>query len=236
MHYLIHWTDAPPSYQDAWAGESWKKADTLRVDRFHPRSSAHHPKTSAKLLYDDQNLYLRFRVEDRYVKAIHTGYQEMVCEDSCVEFFLRPCIFGQADFAPDCSPYYQGYFNIELNCIGAMLLYYIEDWQRAEDGFAKYTPVERDIAQAIGIFPSLSGKIETEINEPLEWAIGCTIPFSLLEYYLDPLDLRKGRPWCGNLYKCADRSSHPHWASWSPIGEALNFHDPSYFGRFEFGE
>ena len=236
MHSIIHWTDTPPAYQDAWDGENWKKAETLRLDHFHSRSSMHRPKTCAKLLYDDRNLYLRFRVEDRYVKATHTQYQARVCEDSCVEFFLRPGIFGNADSSRRCSPYYQGYFNFELNCIGTMLLYYIEDWQRTEDAFVKYTPVELEIAQTVGVFPSLTGKIETEIESPLEWTLGCTIPFALLEYYLGPLDIRHGNPWRGNLYKCADRSSHPHWASWSPIGEVLNFHVPDSFGSFEFGE
>jgi hypothetical protein len=42
------------------------------------------------------------------------------------------------------------------------------------------------------------------------------------------------RSWCGNLFKCADESSNPHWASWNPIGEELNFHDPRYFASIRF--
>jgi hypothetical protein len=236
MHYIIHWTDAPPSYQAAWTGGSWNKAETIRIDRFHPRSSEHRPETCAKLLYDDQHLYLRFQVKDRYVKAVHTKYQAPVCEDSCVEFFLRPSIFGQADLTRHCPPHYRGYFNFELNCIGTMLLYYIEDWQRTDQGFAQYTPVDRELSHTVGIFPSLSGVIETEIDEPLEWTLGCTIPFSLFEQYLGPLNISKGKPWRGNFYKCADRCSHPHWAAWAPIGDPLNFHEPSGFGSFDFGE
>ena len=37
-----------------------------------------------------------------------------------------------------------------------------------------------------------------------------------------------------NFFKCADDSSHPHWASWAPIGEALNFHQPQYFAPLRF--
>ncbi|MCD6337129.1 MAG: hypothetical protein J7M01_02720, partial [Candidatus Marinimicrobia bacterium] len=37
----------------------------------------------------------------------------------------------------------------------------------------------------------------------------------------------------GNLYKCGDKTSHPHWASWSPI-DKLNFHQPKHFGEFVF--
>jgi len=34
----------------------------------------------------------------------------------------------------------------------------------------------------------------------------------------------------GNFFKCGDETSHPHWASWSPISEELNFHRPETFG------
>ena len=39
--------------------------------------------------------------------------------------------------------------------------------------------------------------------------------------------------WRGNLYKCGDRTSHPHWAAWSPVDE-LNFHLPRCFGTLRF--
>ena len=42
------------------------------------------------------------------------------------------------------------------------------------------------------------------------------------------------RRWRGNAFKCADETSHPHWASWAPIGEALNFHAPGWFGDLDF--
>ena len=133
------------------------------------------------------------------------------------------------------SPDYQGYFNIEINCIGTMLLYYIEDCKRTADGFAKYDPVPEELVSCINIFHSLSGKIEHEIETPVEWVIEYNLPFSLFEAYLGSLDIRKGRPWRGNFYKCGDQTSHPHWASWAPIGRELNFHQPEYFGILEFG-
>lgn len=235
MNYTIHWTDTRPSYQGQWNSGVWQKAETIYIDKFHPQSSDHHPKTAVKLLYDDENIYVMFRVEDRYVNAVHTTYQEPVCNDSCVEFFVMPCLFRsdalQKGFAPD----YRGYFNVEVNCIGTMLLYYIEDWRRTPDGFAKYEPVPEGLARHITIFHSISEKTEHEIDTPVEWVTGYNLPFSLFEAYIGALDIRKGRCWRGNFYKCADQSSHPHWASWSPIGDELNFHQPEYFGTLEFG-
>jgi hypothetical protein len=56
----------------------------------------------------------------------------------------------------------------------------------------------------------------------------------VLAPYCGPLALADGQRWRANCFKCADQSSHPHWASWAPIGEVLNFHQPASFGVFEF--
>src|SRR5438034_263751 len=97
-----------------WDSPAWRPIAPLSVDQFHPAGSEHRPLTEAKLAYTPDALYALFRVRDRYVKSLATHYQEMVCNDSCVELFVQP----KKD---------RGYFNFELNCGGTMLLYYIED-------------------------------------------------------------------------------------------------------------
>lgn len=223
MNYTIYKTPTPPSCQGQWNSPVWQQASVLAVDHFHPRSRRHYPKTEAKLLYDDANVYAIFRVADQYVRAVCTTYQEQVCNDSCVEFFVQP------DAA-------KGYFNVEVNCIGALLLYYIEDPTRTAVGFAAYIPVDSRLTQPITIFHSLSGIIEPEIVTPTEWIIEYNLPFSLFEAYIGVVDIQKGTTWKGNFYKCGDQTSHPHWSSWSPIGEALNFHQPAYFGELTFDD
>lgn len=223
MKYIIHKTDTTPSYKGRWESLFWQQAKTLRIDTFHPQSSNHHPKTEAKLLYDDENLYVIFRVEDQYVKAVYTHYQDPVCQDSCVEFFVMP--------APA-----KGYFNFEINCIGTLLLYYIEDPRRTKNGFKKYKPVKQELANRLTIFHSISEeKVDVEIETPVEWYIEYNIPFSLFETYLGTLNRGEGASWRGNFYKCGDHTSHPHWASWAPIGDILDFHQPDFFEILEFG-
>src|SRR5438309_65808 len=112
--------DAP--LDEAWDGPHWGTGEEARVDQFHTAGSQHRPEVLAKLMYDAANLYLRFRVDDRYVVAKHTGFQDPVWRDSCAEFFVQPRASG-------------GYFNFEINCGGALLSYYIEDPTRTADGF-----------------------------------------------------------------------------------------------------
>ena len=235
MHYTIHWTETPPVLEAAWDSPSWQSAETLQIDRFHPHSSAHRPVTQAQLLYDDEYLYARFHVQDQYVRAVHTTPQAQVSEDSCVEFFVRPCMFRyDLHDAPEEGDY-GGYFNIEINCVGTPLLSYITDWRRTPHGFGEYAPVESETLADLLTVASLTSPLAAEITTPLAWQIAYRLPFAMFEAHLGPLDLRAGRPWRGNFFKCADRCSHPHWASWSPIGAELNFHQPAYFGLLEFG-
>jgi len=64
---------------------------------------------------------------------------------------------------------------------------------------------------------------------PVEWCLEYAIPVALFEAYAGSLGNLASQTWRGNFFKCADATSHPHWASWAPIGEELNFHQPEFF-------
>jgi len=187
------------------------------VSHFRPEGSAHQPDVRFRLLHDDANLYVQFQVQDRYVRSVQTAYQGMVCADSCVEFFVQP----RAD---------RGYLTFEINAGGTLLLYYIEDATRAPGGFAKFQKVPPEWGTQVQIWHSLPAVVDPEIMEPVTWNIGYRIPRELLETYVGPLGNFSGQTWRANFFKCADQTSHPHWASWSPVVK-LNFHLPECFGN-----
>ncbi|MBI4560075.1 MAG: carbohydrate-binding family 9-like protein [Candidatus Hydrogenedentes bacterium] len=222
MEYVVKHTATRPELSGCWHGPVWDHAKTLTVERFHPYSSAHRPKTRAKLLYDDSGIFVFFRVEDQYVRCTHTEYQSAVYRDACVECFIQP--------KPD-----KGYFNFEINCGGTMLLKYIEDARRGPGGFAKSEDVPWPLAKQVQIYHSLPHIIDPEITHPVDWFIEYAIPRAFFEEYIGPMGELRGQQWRANLYKCAEDNSHPHWATWAPIGEELNFHQPERFGvvRFE---
>ncbi|MEA2734712.1 MAG: hypothetical protein QOE14_1163, partial [Humisphaera sp.] len=119
MAYLVRRAKIRPKLDD-----EWPDADVERIAHFHVASSDHRPVTTFRMLYDDDGIYIAFHVRDRYVLCRRNEHQSMVCKDSCVEAFLQP--------RPD-----HGYFNFELNCGGAMLLYYVRDPQRLPTGGMK---------------------------------------------------------------------------------------------------
>ena len=205
----------------AWADPLWERAHVATVQHFHPRSSGHRPRTEVRLLHDADAVYVRFDVQDQYVRAELTEFQAMVCFDSCAEFFFSP----RGDGA---------YFNLESNCGGTFLMYFIEDARRNEQGFLKSTPLRWEDARHIQIYHSLPSTVLPEREEPTPWRLGLRIPLATLEPYIGTLGPLEGQSWTGNFYKCADHTSHPHWASWTPMGERLDFHDPARFGPIHF--
>lgn len=220
MSYLIHQTQDPEHLSLEFSGAFWAKAPCVTLDQFRVESSSHRPVTQAKLLYSAQGIYGIFEVQDQYVRCVNTEFQSLVCQDSCVEVYFKP--FKD-----------KGYLNLEISGNGTLLSYYITDSTRAPGGFKAFVPLTVEQGRAISIKTTLAPIIEPEITEPLRWSLAFFLPFSVLEAYVGSLGTLEGQVWTGNFFKCADQTSHPHWASWQVVPE-LNFHMPETFGELRF--
>lgn len=218
MEYLVRRVAEPPPLDAPGEHPAWSVGAVAEVGHFHPQSADHRPVTRVRLLHDDHAIFVHFDVADRFVRAAVTQHQGPVCGDSCVEFFVEPKAGA-------------GYFNIEVNCIGTILMRHVTDHRRVAGGeLCRADPVSAEALRTIDIFHSLDGVIAEEIPGPLAWRVAYRLPFAIFASFVGPLDRR----WRGNFFKCADRTSHPHWASWSPIGPELNFHLPEYFAPIRF--
>jgi Carbohydrate-binding family 9 len=219
--YIVRRVRVPPEHRGAWDGPAWRAADRMRIAAFHARSSDHHPDVEAALLYDEAQLHALFRVHDRHVRSVHTAYDSDTYKDSCVELFVQP-------------PERSGYFALEVNGGGAFSLRYIEDPARTADRFAKWTRIDPALAGTIAVAHSLPAVVDPEMDGPVDWWVEVSWPFAVMEAYCGQIRPAAGTRWRGNAFKCADETSHPHWASWAPIGDDLNFHQPRWFGSLQF--
>ena len=220
LRYRIHQAVRPPSLTGDWEGPTWGKISALAIDFFHPHSSRHRPTTQCKLLYDHEYLYVYFLVHDRYVRSVHTLCQSAVCKDSCVEFFVAP-LPGQ------------GYLNFEINAGGTLLVHRMEE-PKPPLGTRIGNPLSVHWTDQIQVFHSLPRTIEPEITTPTTWHIEYAVPWTLFSEHVPECVIGAGAIWQANFYKCGDQTSHPHWASWAPIGDRLDFHVPSTFQPIEF--
>ncbi len=221
--YTIQRTPARPAFDGVWDGPVWGGVPTVSVEYFHPASSGHRPLTRAKALYDAEALYVIFRVEDRYVRATREDLNSSVCNDACVEFFFEPKAGA-------------GYFNFEMNCLGTLHASCVEDPTRTPEGLGKATKLLKRQAAMMDVYHSVPGVVFPECADPMTWVVEYSIPLALVEEFAGPLADPAGQTWRGNFYKCAEDNSHPHWASWAPIGERLNFHVPEHFAPLHFAE
>ena len=221
MKYIIRESKRPPSLNGNWDEPAWQSSEVITLGHFAARSSAHRPRVEAKALWSNSGLFVFFRVHDRYIRCLRTDYQDMVCADSCVEFFVEP-------------KEKKGYFNFEINCGGTMLLYYIDCPDKKTGQIRIIEKVPRDLGEMVRIYHSMPSIVYPEVEFEVVWKIEYFIPFKLFAHYLGPLGKMNGQVWRGNFYKCADKCSHPHWASWAPLHGKLNFHTPQYFAPLQF--
>lgn len=228
-HAVVPQVPAQTTLSGDPASALWAGAAVLPISHFHPRSSDHRPATVLRLLYEEGGVDRQdaarirglFTVADRYVRSVHTDYDSDTYKDSCVELFVQPD--GAA-----------GYFAIEFNCGGALSLRYIEDATRTANRFAKWCMVDADLASAIRVAHSMPRIVEPEIASPTDWWVEFSWPVAVMTPYSGTTGPLGGRRWRANAFKCGDATSHPHWATWAPIGDALNFHQPQFFGTIEF--
>lgn len=217
MQYTIHRAAQLPPPTADWDRPHWTKAETLQVAHYAWEDSGHHPPVAARLLYDDRHLAVIFRVEDQYVRAVARKFQDSVCRDSCVEFFIAPL------------PGSDAYFNFEVNCGGTMLVHRCVSPEEKAAGKKTYDVSPEDGA-TIPMAHSMPKIVDPEIAAPTVWTVEYHLPFALFAKYFDAAVPSPGTAWKGNFYKCGDATSHPHWGSWAPVGGPRpSFHQPAYY-------
>jgi len=218
--YQVHkLTEAMPIDAN-WDKPQWKNVEPVELTTFMGDEPIHRPKTQAKMLYDNEAVYVIFKVEDRYVRAVSTENHAKVCWDSCVEIFFTP--------GDDIK---KGYINLETNCIGTML-----SRHQLVVGVDKKPLTEADFAR-IDLATSLPKNIpiDPEITTPTTWTLEYRLPLAVYEQYCEVTKPAPGVKWKANFYKCGDKTSHPHWLTWSKVeNDVPAFHKPEYFGTLEF--
>lgn len=201
-----------------WNKKIWNETKAEKLSNFMGEKPSPFPDVQVKARYDKKNIYVIFQVKDQYVRAVAKEIHGRVWEDSCVEFFFSP--------GPDIT---RGYFNLETNCKGIFLLGY------TKSGSEERGLVDLSDCKKITIAHSLQKDTDTEITEPTTWYIEYSIPFEMLNKYTKVDQPAKGVKWKANFYKCADKTSHPHWLTWNKVLNPVpKFHLPEYFGTLEF--
>ncbi|MBN1436746.1 MAG: carbohydrate-binding family 9-like protein [Sedimentisphaerales bacterium] len=219
MEYIVKSRKEEFVADACWDKKFWQNIPAVTLNNYMGDKPAHFPQVQAKICYDSENLYVIFRVEDRYVRAVAEKHEDIVCWDSCVEFFF--CPQSRTD---------QGYFNLETNCGGTMLFHY-------QTGRGENTQIVSDQHRdQIEMATTLPRIVEPEITTPTTWMIEYRLPVNILSGYTAVVDQpAPGVKWRANFYKCGDKTSHRHHLTWALVEkDRPDFHLPKFFGTIIF--
>ena len=173
------------------------------------------PKTlpvSVHVAHDNEKLYLYYQVEGEGLRAVNTKDFQSVWEDSCVEFFVQRK--GE-----------KTYRNFEFNVLGVLLASKRESKDSAEK-------LSEELMSSIVRMTTIKHYYKSNL-EVSDWTLYAEIPKEAMGFSLDE-ELSK-LTIGANFYKCGDKTSEPHFISWSPIDlPKPNFHVPEFFGELIF--
>ncbi|MCW5883275.1 MAG: carbohydrate-binding family 9-like protein, partial [Anaerolineae bacterium] len=215
----IPWTAEPPRIDGRLNDAAWQTAPRqflARVGHLSPLSPA-----SARLLWDDEHLYVGFEMDDYDVRADLTERDSPIAlADDCFELFIMP---------PDGG----GISRIELqiNPLGALT-----DIAYGHAGQSQGTPAAwrwQDIRWTVHV----EGTINDNRTADRGWSAELALPWSALQAH-GIARPRPGDQWRG-LLTCINRNLLPNGrtarelTTW-PVLSAERFHMVNEYGDFRF--
>lgn len=163
--------------------------------------------------YTDNEILLKFYITEDYFKAEKNETNQMVCEDSCVEFFVSPGDDGI-------------YYNLEFNGIGTCLL-------GSGTARANRRVADPGVVSKIRRKTSVGAYPVSEKKGRFSWTLTTAIPTEV--FFRHKIKKLQGMIFRANFYKCGDKLSVPHYLTWNPVGTVKpDYHRPEYFGILKF--
>ena len=185
----------------------------LMIDTINWKGYNYKPDVALSIAYSDHEIFLKYYISENFFKAEKTDTNQMVCEDSCVEFFVSPEDDGI-------------YYNMEFNAIGTCLL-------GTGTGRADSERVSPVIISKIRRLTTAGTEPFKEKKGEFVWKITIAIPFEVF-FHHQVSDL-KGKIFRANFYKSGDKLTVPHYVTWNPVGtEEPDYHRPEHFGLLKF--
>lgn len=190
-------------------------ADTAPLEFIFPWDSqtGEKQKTTAKLLWDDEYLYVGYECEDADIVALRTNRDDPTYLDDAVEFFVNP------------KPSQTGvYFGLEMNARGVLYDYLMSD--------AKYA-FKRFNLQGVLLATFIRGTLNVRGDKDGGWSLEVAIPWTNFEELAQRPT--SGTIWTANLNRWDGVEPDRRLSMWSHSMQATpNPHAPARFGQLVF--
>lgn len=194
---------------------AWKQAGSAGDFHFPWSTDGEKEQTIAKMLWDDQYLYVSYYCKDRHISALETKRHGPVSKDDCVEIFISP------------NPQQvRNYYTFKINAIGTMLNRCRTSWWT---GPPTWEPDGVDYRTS---FHGLAEKRESPDDH--HWIVEMAIPFANFKKDAAHTPPKDGDEWRLNLNRTGGMTNKQS-SSWSLINSPKPaFHTPEAFGSVRF--
>ena len=214
-HYDIHRTPSPIVIDAKLDEPAWRQAPALSAFHFTWWKEGEKEETVARMLWDDEYLYVSYLCHDKHISAYVTKRHGPVSNDDCVEIFLSPNPEKVAN-----------YYTFEINAIGAMLNRCRTDWWKGPPTW------EPEGVRHRASFHGLPKKEESPEDD--RWIVELAIPFRNFARDAAHTPPRDGDRWRLNLMRTGGKTNAQS-STWSPIAPpSRTFHTPASFGSVRF--
>jgi hypothetical protein len=213
--YDIHRTPSKITIDASLDDDAWKAAPPVSAFIFNWWTAGEKEPTTARLLWDDANLYVSWLAHDRHISAYETRRHGPVSRDDCIEIFISP--------NPEKV---RNYYTFEINAIGTMLNRARTDWWQGPPTWEPEGVVYR------ASFQGQNAKDESPDDR--QWVVEMAVPLRNFARDAAHTPPRHGDTWRLNLNRLGGKTN-AQASTWSPIAPpARSFHTPESFGWVRF--
>ena len=218
-------TDPVPSYEIKRAttpividgrldDAAWAAAPTLTLQFPWDAQTGAKQKTTARMLWNDEMLFVAFTCEDADIVAQHDQRDDPTYKDDAVEIFIQP------------NPKHTIYIGLEMNA-RAVLYDYVNVYGQ--------TLLKAYDLKGVQLATHLDGTLNVTSDRDKGWTLELAIPLSNFLELTSNKPVTAGTTWTANLNRWDGTEPHRRLSVWSDTAMVRpNPHNPKRFGQIVF--
>lgn len=193
--------------------KAWAAAGKIELIFPWEQQTGAKQKTIARLLWDDQNLYVAYECEDADIVAFHTEHDDPTYLDDAVEIFINP------------EPSQTGlYVGLEMNARAVLYDYVM---YQSHNLFKQYD------LRGVKLATSIDGTLNMRGDRDKGWSLEVSIPWSNFDG-LSKVPV-PGAVWSANINRWDGVEPNRRMSNWSdPVQPRPSPHVPARFGQLIF--
>jgi hypothetical protein len=216
--YEVKRASAPIVVDGKLDDKAWASANTAELTFPWESQTGAKQKTVARLLWDDDNLYVSYDCEDADITAQFTQRDDPTYRDDAVEIFINPRPSQQTT----------AYIGLEMNARGVLY-----DYLRVAVGPTSGLFFKRFNLDGVKVAVTVNGTLNERSDKDKGWSLEVSIPWINFEEFSKRPS--PGTAWSFNLNRWDGVEPTRRMSIWSDsMQERPGPHAPERFGEMRF--